>query len=119
MWKCDTCGEEHEDQFSACWKCSANEPIPDNDDLPLKSLEKIFEREPPLTERLAESFTCPKCSSRGARAKRINVYGTILEFENDTCISLSCWKCSFTEFYNFDLLRDSSVSGTLLDIFNK
>jgi hypothetical protein len=23
MWMCSGCGEEHEDQFEACWKCGA------------------------------------------------------------------------------------------------
>ena len=22
MWKCPKCGEQHDDQFDACWKCS-------------------------------------------------------------------------------------------------
>ena len=26
MWKCQTCGEEIEDQFDSCWKCA--KPIP-------------------------------------------------------------------------------------------
>ena len=23
-WRCQSCGEEHEPQFSACWKCGAS-----------------------------------------------------------------------------------------------
>lgn len=25
-WKCQQCGEEHESQFTACWKCGENRP---------------------------------------------------------------------------------------------
>jgi DNA-directed RNA polymerase subunit RPC12/RpoP len=28
MWKCERCGEEIEDQFDSCWKCTQPEPEP-------------------------------------------------------------------------------------------
>ncbi len=29
MWKCKTCGETHEDQFEACWKCDTRRDEPE------------------------------------------------------------------------------------------
>jgi hypothetical protein len=26
MWKCPKCGEQHDDQFDSCWKCSGQTP---------------------------------------------------------------------------------------------
>ncbi len=29
MWKCQTCGEQIDDQFDSCWKCTQVEPVPE------------------------------------------------------------------------------------------
>ncbi|MCP5537305.1 MAG: zinc ribbon domain-containing protein [Akkermansiaceae bacterium] len=117
MWKCDTCGEEHEDQFTSCWKCSADE----GESPGVGVSPETYAREESIDEKLARRFTCPKCSSTGAESKRIATTGTglskMLDIQHNTYISLSCRKCGFTEFYDADMLRDSSVAGTLLDIF--
>jgi hypothetical protein len=26
-WKCDSCGEEHDGQFTECWKCGKSRPL--------------------------------------------------------------------------------------------
>lgn len=37
MWKCPTCGEEIEDEFSACWRCAKSELTPDE----VKEVDKL------------------------------------------------------------------------------
>lgn len=37
MWKCEQCGEEIEDQFEACWKCTRTEPESPPETEPLAS----------------------------------------------------------------------------------
>lgn len=45
MWKCQTCGEAHEDQFDSCWKCSTRRaPVEPGDD------GSALESETPLPE---------------------------------------------------------------------
>ncbi|WP_151056395.1 hypothetical protein [Cellvibrio sp. KY-YJ-3] len=42
MWKCEECGEEHENQFETCWKCeSYNESTGFNNPLKMDSVEDI------------------------------------------------------------------------------
>ena len=72
MWKCDTCGEEHEDQFTSCWKCSVDE----GESPGVGVSPETYAREESIDEKLARRFTCPKCSSKGAESKRIATTGT-------------------------------------------
>ena len=114
MWKCEQCGEEHEDQFESCWNCAGQRSA---SDIPAPH---VYEKELTLDEKLAEKFKCPKCRSKKAEIQKIAVTGTgiskILDIQHNTYISVSCQKCGFTEFYNADVLENPSTAGTIIDL---
>lgn len=107
MWKCDTCGEEHEDQFSSCWKCARDEEVVRHPSI-FSRIHKLNLTGGTLDDQLAEAFVCSKCSSHGAFVKRIAATGAglsgVFEIQGNTYISLSCCACGFVEFYDADIL---------------
>ena len=106
MWKCESCGEKHEDQFESCWKCSG-EAQGDIDNYTATENALRFD------EELAEKFKCQKCNSIGAEVRRVAVTGTglsrMLDIQHNEYIGVSCKACGYTDFYNSDILRKGST----------
>jgi len=59
MWKCDSCGEQHETQFDSCWKCGSEfstEPEPP----PFDERQTAQESQP---DEVTAQFACIACDS--------------------------------------------------------
>lgn len=109
MWRCIQCGEKNEGAYKSCWQCEAHKdgrPKPKvHADAQLELTSDHAEIET-LKTSLRERFICRCCGQNNAEWQDRPQLGVI---------SASCSTCSYTEFYQSEiLLRQGEAALDLL-----
>lgn len=99
MWTCSTCGERHDDAFTACWRCAA--VLDDGGNASSKAAAQ------------ADPLRCPRCPAKLAfigtkklhEGTRWGVLGDLAElFVNRESFDLYvCPRCGRVEFFVSDI----------------
>ncbi|RRB02121.1 zinc ribbon domain-containing protein [Larkinella rosea] len=73
-----------------------------------------------IEQEIANRYSCPKCRNHEVYIKRIATTGTgfsrIFDIEHNVFIACSCARCSYTEFYNPEILEGKDNLGAALDL---
>ncbi|GAB3340087.1 zinc ribbon domain-containing protein [Larkinella ripae] len=73
-----------------------------------------------IEEEIASRYTCVKCRNTEVNIKRIATTGTglsrIFDIEHNVFIACSCARCSYTEFYDPEVLEGKDNLGAVLDL---
>lgn len=98
MWTCQTCGEQHEDQFDSCWKCSNSTLDADAEEVSIGAPSQ--EESPPA---ILPEKTCLRCSlslELYGRQALDHPHGGLIEILMTPVMEAwKCPRCQRVEFY--------------------
>ncbi|MGC4014322.1 MAG: hypothetical protein QM755_07375 [Luteolibacter sp.] len=106
MWKCANCGEEHEEQFDSCWKCSSrrnpNEPLDSGSDEEQSDLIRESWPDPVAVPSPDVFKYCQRCGLAlepfGSDHLRAST-GLLGAFSTPEVAAWKCPRCKRVEFY--------------------
>jgi predicted nucleic-acid-binding Zn-ribbon protein len=117
-WKCNSCSEEHDDSFEACWNCGTSRE--GHRQTTFVRAQDMTPQDQSVEAAFRSHFRCERCASRQCKVKRIAATGTgvsrLLNLEHNRFISVSCQSCARVELFDLDVLEGRNRLSDVMDL---